>query len=194
MFYYIKSFGDLRKFVEKNWRNKKKCNALFFLFWYQINYLKFHICNEDILFIYSFFFFLIQISDDFGVQSTFNEILIKTIRTAQNLQKLNYSPKGVVGVIANNNPDLAPILFASFCLGCPVSPLDPAFGKLEIKSIISITKPRVFFCDVNLYDLLETCLKELNIEADIFTFTGQRGNSKPVEDLFAETKNETEFL
>ncbi|XP_055313634.1 probable 4-coumarate--CoA ligase 3 [Sitodiplosis mosellana] len=135
-----------------------------------------------------------QVSDDFGVQSTFNEILIKTIRVAQNLQKLKVPRKGVFGIIAHNNPDLAPILFAAFCLGCPVSPFDPAFGKVEIKSIISITKPSVFFCEVSLYDLLETCLKELDIKADIFTFTGQRGKSKPVEVLFAETNIESDFL
>lgn len=128
------------------------------------------------------------------MQSTFNEILIKTIRAAQNLQKLKYPRKSVVGVIANNNPDLAPILFASFSLGFPVSALDPAFGKVEIKSIINITKPRVFFCEVSLYDVLKTCLKELDITADIFTFTGQREKSMPVENLFAETKLESEFL
>lgn len=135
-----------------------------------------------------------QISDDFGVQSTFNEILIKTIRAAQNLEKYNFPPKSVVGIIAHNNPDLASILFASLCLGFPVSSLDPAFGKLEIKSIISITKPNVFFCEVSLYDLLESCLNELNIKADIFTFNGQRGKSTPVETLFAETDIEMDFL
>lgn len=128
------------------------------------------------------------------MESTFNEISIKTIRVAQNLQKLKIPRKGVVGIIAHNNPDLAPVLFALFCLGCPVSPLDPAFGKVEIKSIVSITKPSIFFCEVGLYDLLVQCLKELNIHADIFTFTGQRGTSKPVEILFAETNMESYFL
>lgn len=107
---------------------------------------------------------------------------------------MNYEPQSIFGIMANNGPDLAPILYASFCLGCPVSPLDPSFGKSEMKSILSITKPKVFFCDVKSYDLLVKCLKELDINTDIFTFTGQRGKSTPVEDLFAETHTESEFV
>lgn len=127
------------------------------------------------------------------MNATFNELLIKTIRASQNLQKFNYESKSVFGIIANNGPDLAPILFASFCLGCPVSPIDPTFKKPELKFIINITRPKVFFCDVKIYDLLEVCLNELNIDADIFTFNGKRGKSKPIESLFAETGTETEF-
>lgn len=121
-------------------------------------------------------------------------MLTKTVRVAQNLQKFNYEPKSVFGILANNGPDLAPVILASFCLGCPISPMDPSFGKSELKSIITITKPNLFFCDANSYDLLNSCLIELNVQAKIITFNGQRGNSTSIETLFAETKDEMNFL
>lgn len=107
---------------------------------------------------------------------------------------MNCEPKSVVGIIANNGPDLAPIIFASMCLGFPVSPIDPMFGKSELKSLIVITKPKIFFCDVNLYDILESCLNDLNIVAQIYTFNGVRRNSTPVDVLFATTNNESNFV
>lgn len=128
------------------------------------------------------------------MQSTFDEILVKTIRVAQNLQKFNYEPGNVVGVIANNNPDLAPILFASFCLGYPVSPIDASFGKTELKTILKITKPLIYFCELSAYDLLDSCLRELGLDGEIFTFKGQRRRSTAVETLFAETGIESDFL
>lgn len=100
----------------------------------------------------------------------------------------------MVGIIANNGPDLAPIIFASMCLGYPVSPIDPMFGKSELKSLIVITKPKIFFCDVNLYDILESCLNDLNIVAQIYTFNGVRRNSTPADVLFATTNNESNFV
>lgn len=100
----------------------------------------------------------------------------------------------MVGILANNVPDLAPIIFAAMCLGYPVSPIDPQFGKSELKSLITITKPNIFFCDVNLHNTLVSCLKDLNISAQIYTFNGVRKNSSPVDELFAPTNNESNFV
>lgn len=128
------------------------------------------------------------------MQNTFNEILTKTVRVAQNLKKFNCLAKSVFGIVTNNGPDVAPIVFASLCLGCPISPIDPAFPKLELKSILNLSKPNTIFCDVTTYDAIELCLKELNIAAQIFTFHGQRKGSVAVETLFIETNNENNFM
>lgn len=128
------------------------------------------------------------------MKSTFAEILTKTIRVAQNLQSQHFESKSVVGIFANNGPDLAPVIFASMCLGYPVSPIDPMFGKSELKSLVSITKPKIFFCDVNLFDILDACLRELNIVAQIYTFNGVRRSSSSVDVLFAPTNNENRFV
>lgn len=92
---------------------------------------------------------------------TFDEIRIKTVRAAQNLQAHGYQPKQVVGFMVKNSDFVAPIFFASIAIGCPISPLDPSFKKPELIHLLNITKPVLIFCDVTCYDLLNECLTEL---------------------------------
>lgn len=128
------------------------------------------------------------------MKTTFKELQIKTVRVAQNLQKVDHDSKSVVGIMTHINSDVAPIVFAALCLGRPISVMDPSFTKSELKSIIGISKPKTFFCDINVHSLLEASLRDLNITARIFTFDGKRGDSISVDTLFAETNDEDNFL
>ena len=124
----------------------------------------------------------------------FDEIRSRSIRAAQNLRARGYTKNQVVGFIAGNSHHVAPIVFASLYLGCPVNTLDPSFGKNDIKHMLNTTKPSVMFCDVKIYDLLKECLDDLENDAEVFTFDGQIGESKPVENLFMENGDETDFV
>lgn len=127
------------------------------------------------------------------MQLTFDEIRIKTIRAAQNLQNRGYKSKQVYGLLARNSHHLAPIVFASICIGCPVNTLDPCFGKTEITHMLNVVKPALMFCDADLYDLLKECLIELGNDAKIFTF-GDKDGAEPVENLFSETHCEDGYM
>lgn len=96
--------------------------------------------------------------------------------------------------MANNSHDLAPIVFASFCLGCSVNAMSPSFGKYEIIHMLKITKPHLMFCDIEVYPLVFECLKEVRNNAKIFTFGGQIGESENVENLFIATGTEQSFM
>lgn len=125
---------------------------------------------------------------------TFDEIRIRTIRAAQNLQKRGYKPTQVFGIMAKNSHHVAPIVFASISMGCPVNTLDPSFGKTELLHMLNTTKPVLMFCDVGSQDLLKECLTELRNDAKIFTFGGSKDEGEPVENLFSETENDDDFL
>ncbi|XP_031634571.1 4-coumarate--CoA ligase-like 7 [Contarinia nasturtii] len=135
-----------------------------------------------------------QISDDNGTRLSFDEIRMKTVRAAQNLQKREYKSKQVFGLVAKNSQHLAPIIFASMCLGCPINTLGISFKKTEIIHMLKITKPVLMFCDIEMYDLLKECLLELGNKAKILTFGGSKGDSEPVENLFLKTKYENDFI
>lgn len=92
--------------------------------------------------------------------------------------------------------ELLVVVFASIALGCPVNGLDPSFGRTELLHMLKTTKPTLICCDVQCYDLVYESLKELDSEArqSIFTFGGSKGDSEPVENLFAETHTEHQFL
>lgn len=134
-----------------------------------------------------------QISDDSGFEFSFDEILIKTIRAAQNLEKLGYQTKDIFGFVANNDHNLAPCVFAAFCMGCPINTMSTTHTQLEITRMLKSTKPRLMFCDVEVYDLVSKCLKEVGNDAKIYTFGGQIGTAEAVETLFGATGMENSF-
>lgn len=119
---------------------------------------------------------------------------MKTIRAAQNLQKRSLlKPKQVVGIIAGNVADLAPIVFALTCLGCPISSM-PTMWKRYIIGMLQKTEPTLIFCEAKLYDMVKESLIEVGNEAKVFTFNGTKGDSETVESLFEETGNENDFM
>ena len=125
---------------------------------------------------------------------SFDEIRIKTIRAAQNLQKLGYGSNGISSVIARNSHHLAPIVFASIAIGNPVNGIDTSFGKTEFLHMLETTKPILLFCDIDVYGLVKECLNELGNNAKIFTFGGRVNGSEDVETLFEETHDEINFV
>lgn len=124
----------------------------------------------------------------------FDEMRSKSIRAAKNLRSLGYKKNQVFGFIASNAPDVAPLVFASLYLGCPMNTIDPSFGKNEIKHMLNVTKPSLMFCDAQVYDLVKSCLDDLGNAATIFTFSGQAGDSQPVENLFVANGDENDFM
>ncbi|XP_031628269.1 4-coumarate--CoA ligase-like 7 [Contarinia nasturtii] len=136
-----------------------------------------------------------QISDDNGVELTFEEIRLKTIRGAQNLQNLGYEPKQVFSLMAKNSHHVAPIVFASISIGCSVNTLDPTFGKIELIHMLNTTKPCLVFCDDDNYDLVSECLTELKNDAKVFTFGNDtKDGAESVDSLFSETNIEDDFI
>lgn len=125
---------------------------------------------------------------------TYDELRIKIIRAAQNLQKRGYKSKEVFGVLARNSHELAPIIFASIAIGSPVNTLEPSFGKAELLHMLKTIKPSLMFCDVEIFDLVKECLLELGNNAKIFTFGGSKGGSEQIENLFEKTHDECNFL
>lgn len=135
-----------------------------------------------------------QINDDTGIQLTYNEIRLKAIRAAQNLQKRGYNSKVVFGVLAKNSHHVAPIILASIAIGCPVNTLDPSFGKTELMHMLKTTKPALMFCDMESFDLMKECLSELDNNAEVFIFGGNKCCSESVDNLFEETGDEVNFM
>lgn len=134
-----------------------------------------------------------QISDDSSVQLTYDELRVRTIRAAINLKARGYTEKQVFTIVAKNSENLAPIVFASFCIGCPINPLATSFGKVEIKHMLNVTKPSLVFCDADIHDKVLQCLLEVGNGAKIITFNGKVGDSEQVEDLFVKSAAEFTF-
>lgn len=125
---------------------------------------------------------------------TFEDIRLKTIRAAQNLQARGYKSNQVFGILAGNVTNLPPIVFASLCLGCPINAMHTGVDRPNIVRMFEMTEPSLVFCDVKVYDLVVECLMKLGNVAKVFTFNGTKGDSESVDCLFNETGIEEEFV
>lgn len=66
--------------------------------------------------------------------------------------------------------------------------------KATFAHMFELTRPRLVFCEIKVYDAIVDVLAELKINARVFTFNGSQGDSIPVENLFAETGIEANFM
>lgn len=128
------------------------------------------------------------------MQYTYEEIYIRAVRAAQHIQHLDYKEGDIIGIMSKNNHNLAPIIIALLSLGYPFQSLDPTFTEVETTHLFSLTKPTIVFSDLESYAVVEKSLRSLNNGAAIYTFGEQVGKSHLVEDLFAETGCESEFV
>lgn len=89
---------------------------------------------------------------------------------------------------------MAPIIFASFCLGCPVNPFHSSVKKNQLLHMLYTTEPNLIFCEASVYDLVVDVLNDLGNHAKVFTLNGTRNGAEAVESLFKETGIEEHFL
>lgn len=125
---------------------------------------------------------------------TFNEIRLKAIRTAQNLQKRGFKPRQKFCFLIENHDDLVALVLASIGLACPIVPLCPILSKDEISRILAKIQPPLIFCDAKLYDLLKEVLNELRLNVKVFTFEQYMDDVESIESLFEETGEENSFV
>lgn len=96
--------------------------------------------------------------------------------------------------MARNSENLAPIVLAAFCLGCPIYAMDTSFDKKDSLHMLNIVRPSVMFCDADVHDLLTECLEELKIDAKLITFGSKVGSSEQVEALLVESDLESTYM
>lgn len=121
------------------------------------------------------------------------ELRLKTVRAALKLQELGFMKNDVLAVVAKNNHDLVPLVFAAFCLGCPVNALGISFDQSELVHMLGITKPKGVFCEVENFDVVEASLRELQNDSPIFTFEKKVAGSISVDSFFRECINENSY-
>lgn len=137
---------------------------------------------------------VLQVSDNNYFSLTADDIRLKSIRTAQNLQKLGCKTNDTIGIVAHNTHHLTPIVLAAFYLGCPLSIIEPHCKETDIVQRFGLTKPNFVCCDLNVFERVKSGLNKLQNKCQIFTFEGQHDSSIGVEALFIDTFVEESFL
>lgn len=120
---------------------------------------------------------LLQISHDEQKYLYADEFLNSIIRVGQNLMKLGIKSKDVVGVVCSNSNATSIIINACILIGAPVNPLDTQFEVQDLCLMFNQTRPKLVFCDSDVYQKVKNSLENIKSDAKIIT------NGDKVEDI-----------
>lgn len=138
-------------------------------------------------------YLIFQISANNGIELTFNDLRLQSVRAAQNLKIFNFQKGDYFAVISKNNHELFPTVIAALCSGHPVSVLSMKMTESELTDALYSVKPRAIFCEQVHLDLVNLAVQKLNFQIKVFTFLGAESGSIAVSSLFTETGNENSF-
>ncbi|XP_058974436.1 uncharacterized protein LOC131800767 [Musca domestica] len=104
-----------------------------------------------------------QICHPTGNQFSNRQMAEMSCRVAVHFGRLKLQQTEVVGICAANSDFVAPIFFGAMFSGLCLSTTDPSTNVRGLKHIYSVTKPRVMFCDGDIYGKVQKALQECDI-------------------------------
>lgn len=128
--------------------------------------------------------FIMQICANTGKTKTFDELHTLTLNTAKWLQLFGCEKGDLIYFFTKNTEIVPVVIFAALYLGLQVAASPVYFSRMECECFLKLLKPKLVFCDVDIYQKLKQCLEYLNNGAKIFTFDGVTNESTPVNVLF----------
>lgn len=131
-----------------------------------------------------------QINADDGVTLTFGQILINSIRIAENLRKIGLQKGNIVSLISRNNSDVASILFGSLMMGLSVSTLDPSFQTEDFHHMFKITKPKLIFCEPHNFGYVKQALTLVGVSPKIIIIGNDAQSDLPLKQLLQPVPHE----
>lgn len=139
---------------------------------------------------------IFQICYPSGKEYTNREIASFSVRVALNL-KLKHpwlQQQDVIGLCAANTDFVAPLTFGALLCGLSISTLDPSFDRKGIGHIYSITRPKIMFCDGNIYEKVAYALNECDLgNTIIYTVSNHIDNVPTVDELLTEIEGEKDY-
>lgn len=137
---------------------------------------------------------ILQISHEENSELIADDFRLLVIRVAQNLQRRGIGDDDVVGVTCRNSNAVTVLINACVLIGAPLSPLDVAFTKDDIRHMFGQTKPKLVVCDYDAYLKVKKALRELNSDAEVFTTGGRVAGVPEFRDLLSPTGTEDDFV
>lgn len=137
---------------------------------------------------------VLNICHDDETAMTCEETRLNAIRIAQNLTKLGFKAGDNIGIICTNSTYLSPTLYACLLIGAPINPLDVAFRKDDIVQMFGQTKPKLVFCDSDVYKTVKEAIDELKSNAIIYTLRDVIEDTSFIAELIEPTSNESDFM
>nr|CAI5853440.1 unnamed protein product [Callosobruchus analis] len=133
-----------------------------------------------------------QYLEDIDEEDTYENLLLRCIRVAMELKSRGLTKEDVVTLCSTNHKDSCVPFIACLFLGIPVASLDPMLSALDTTHLIKEVTPRVLFVVSKSVDLIDSCLREADIEAEVIVFDGTEDHTSFLE-LLAPHEGESDF-
>lgn len=138
---------------------------------------------------------VVQIFHEENSQLTCDELMINSIRVAQNLTKFGVKTDDVIGVICKNSHKVSFLFNGCILIGAPINPLEPSFEKNDIKHLFRQTVPKVVICESEVVSKVKETMSELKNEALIFAMNSETiDGTYNFSELLEPTGSETDFV
>ncbi|XP_017000485.2 luciferin 4-monooxygenase-like [Drosophila takahashii] len=128
------------------------------------------------------------ICDITGVSLTFEQVLTWAIRIAQSFRKRLLNHKNIIGIAAKNSTYVMPLVVACLMNGTPFHAVSPVLDEATLKHMFSITKPKLIFCDGNVWQKIHAAT--IDWRPEIFIITGKVEGVLSIESLLDYTDDE----
>lgn len=76
-----------------------------------------------------------------------------------------------------------PVFYGSLFVNIPCNPVDVSFTKEAVSHLWSKTKPKLVFCDGNVYGVVKEVIEELNLKCEIITMNKHVQGVQKIDDL-----------
>lgn len=109
-----------------------------------------------------------QIFESTGETWSFGEFHKTSVKIARTLLGKSISQDDIIGICASNTPYIPAVAVAAFLIGTPISTLDPSFDEEGILHIFGITRPKILFCDRDIFGKVRSALKGISLDCDLY--------------------------
>jgi long-subunit acyl-CoA synthetase (AMP-forming) len=131
-----------------------------------------------------------QISADTDVSVTCQQMFDRTINFAKYLTNCGLIEGDLIGFVAANSENLAPIVFACFSLGLPINPLSPIMNEKDIVQMFSMTKPKMIFCDADNLKVVQNAVDEMKTDVKIYTVMNKVNGYECATEILRDMEDE----
>ncbi|VEN42268.1 unnamed protein product, partial [Callosobruchus maculatus] len=134
-----------------------------------------------------------QYLEDIDEEDTYEGLLSRCIRVAMELKSRGLTKEDVVIICSTNHKDSCVPFIACLFLGIPVASLDPMLSALDTTHLLKEVTPKVLFVVPKSVDLINSCLREAEIEAELIVFDKTEDHTSFLE-LLMPHDGESEFV
>ncbi|XP_002137773.2 luciferin 4-monooxygenase-like [Drosophila pseudoobscura] len=124
-----------------------------------------------------------QISATERTVMTREEVRFNAMRVATYMRGLGLKQCDIVGLIARNTTHLVAVAYACFFNGMPFHSLNISYEQDTIEKLLSITRPRLIFCDGDEYERVLAATEHIKLDTTIITMRNHPSGSLRIQDI-----------